>query len=143
MVSCLPVSFSWQQAHPIYRKTYLLLDQLRRVVGILYAQPRKGWQKVHNKAFHALKRVASYFNSRAAKPHRRGAFHSIPHGVSFGGGQEVSVTDIFANLSNGQNRSQGPYVTLSRRGPMIFSTGLWKGVLSNEYVSMQAVSNTL
>jgi hypothetical protein len=64
---------------------------------------------VHNKAFHALKRAASYFNSRTAKPHRRGAFHSIAHGVSFGGGQEVSVTDYFCNLSNRQHRSLGPY----------------------------------
>jgi hypothetical protein len=49
---------------------------------------------VHNKAFHALKRAASYFNSRTAKPHRRGAFHSIAHSVSFGGGQEVSDPEL-------------------------------------------------
>ena len=83
-----------QHAHGIYSQTYLLLDQARRIVGILYGQPRNGWRKVHNKAFHALKRAASYFNSRAAKPHRCGAFHSIAHGVSFGGGQEVSDPEL-------------------------------------------------
>jgi hypothetical protein len=112
-----------QDAHVIYSQTYLLLDQARRIVGVLYAQPRKGWQKVHNKAFDALKRAAYYFNSRAAKPHRHSAFHSIAHGVSFGGGQEVSELELFTKLSNRQHRSLGPYVTLTGRGPTTFSTG--------------------
>ena len=79
-----------QHAHPIHSRTYLLLDRARRVVGVLCAQPKQDWQKVHKKAYKAIQRVASYFNSRAAKPHRRGTFHSIAHGLSFGGGQEVS-----------------------------------------------------
>ena len=61
-----------QDAHVVYSQTYLLLDQAHRIVEVLYTQPRTSWQKVHNKAFHALKRAAYYFNSRAAKPHRRG-----------------------------------------------------------------------
>ena len=112
-----------QDAHVIYSQTYLLLDQAHRIVEVLYTQPRTSWRKVHNKAFRALKRAAYYFNSRAAKPHRRGAFHSIAHGVSFGGGQEVSELELFMKLSNRQHRSLGPYITLTGRGPTTFSTG--------------------
>ena len=83
-----------QHAQGIYSQTCLLLDQACHIVGILYRQPRNGWWKVHNKGFRALKRAVSYFNSRAAKPHRCGAFHSIVHGISFGGGQEVSDPEL-------------------------------------------------
>jgi hypothetical protein len=79
-----------QHAHLICSQTHLLLDQERRVAAVLLGQPREVWSQVHKDAFEALLKAAIYFNSTPVEPHTRGNFHSIAHGLSFGGGQQVA-----------------------------------------------------
>jgi hypothetical protein len=69
-------------------QTHLLLDEEHHVAGILHGQPRQGWQPVHNESFKALNKAVQFLNQTPAEPHLRGEFHSIAHGISFGGGQQ-------------------------------------------------------
>ncbi|KAF8332937.1 hypothetical protein F5887DRAFT_1080538 [Amanita rubescens] len=71
------------------RQTYPLLDTEGYVLGLLLGWPREGWDRTHDAAFGLLKKESVYFNARRRPKHRRGAFPSIAHGISYGGGQEV------------------------------------------------------
>ena len=53
-----------------------------------------GWKKALDRAFLALKKASSRLSPRAKGiTHRRGTFPTLPHGLSFGGGQTVgSIT---------------------------------------------------
>ncbi|KAF8325600.1 hypothetical protein F5887DRAFT_901156, partial [Amanita rubescens] len=65
-----------------------LLDTEGYVLGLLLGWPREGWDRTHDAAFGLLKKESVYFNARRRPKHRRGAFPSIAHGISYGGGQE-------------------------------------------------------
>ena len=80
----------------MYRQMHLILDEDHWVVGVLCGQPREGWPAVHKEAFKALKKAASHFNQRPAKPNICSNFHSIAHSISFGGGQVMSEPLPFA-----------------------------------------------
>ena len=82
--------------NPMYRQMHLILDEDCWVVGVLWGQPREGWWAVHKEAFDALKKAVLHFNQRPAKPNICGDFHSIAHGISFGGKQVVSEPLPFA-----------------------------------------------
>ena len=102
----LPPTF----AHWVFRTPHLLLDRENRVVGVLAGRPQGAmdWGAVHDSALSSLESVSKKLkvgpkvpkkksdNSRrdtahATPSHRRGSYVSISHGLSFGGGQEVSV----------------------------------------------------
>ncbi|KAK2465171.1 hypothetical protein APHAL10511_002802 [Amanita phalloides] len=71
-------------------KTHLLIDREGYVIGVLLGQPyeTEQWQAVHMDAFIALRKAASGLSNKDKKlENRRGPFPSIPHGISFGGGQ--------------------------------------------------------
>jgi hypothetical protein len=86
----------WEQflkADTKLRSSHLLLDTEKRVIGVLVGQPRgeERWKQVCMGVFEALKTAASSLNlSKEKKKHRRGEFPAVAHGISFGGGQEVS-----------------------------------------------------
>ncbi|KAF8322385.1 hypothetical protein F5887DRAFT_1213628 [Amanita rubescens] len=70
--------------------THLLLDKNGYIVGVLLGMPRdvKGWKEAQGMAFVALDKAADVICPRAKEAsHRRGEFPSLPHGISFGGGQ--------------------------------------------------------
>ena len=76
----------------VLRTTHLLLDREHHIIGVLVGRPRnsKDWDSVHDKALAALEAAASKMTfTDKEKTHRRGFFPAIPHGISFGGGQEV------------------------------------------------------
>lgn len=51
-----------------------------------------GWKEALDKAFLALKSVSDRLSPRAKDiTHRRGTFPTLPHGLSFGGGQTVGL----------------------------------------------------
>ncbi|KAG6847607.1 hypothetical protein H0H93_007078 [Arthromyces matolae] len=84
------VHFPWDG-----RSSHLLLDQSLTIVGILLGRPRDKaeqpgeWNATCQDAFEALKIAASSMAfSEKETNHRRGPFPSVPHGISFGGGQE-------------------------------------------------------
>ena len=77
------------------RKTHLLLDREHRVVGALVGRPRNAedWEAVHDQALKALESATLKMNlAKKATKNRRGQYHSIAHGISFGGGQKVRTT---------------------------------------------------
>ena len=76
-----------------YRGTRLLLDQDRYVGAVLLGQPKDAlsWSCVHDDAFDRLQGVASRLSfSPEESFNRRGSYPSVAHGLSFGGGQQVS-----------------------------------------------------
>ena len=88
-----PISSISAVAYPTRSQTHLLIDEIDRVIGVLYGQPRDlaGWQKANRRALKLLRKASTYFTARTVKPHRRGTFPSVAHGISFGGGQQVSA----------------------------------------------------
>ncbi|KAG6819649.1 hypothetical protein H0H93_009906 [Arthromyces matolae] len=83
------VHFPWDG-----RRSHLLLDKGLNIIGILLGKPRHKaeqpgeWDAVCQDAFEALKLAASSMAfSEKESNHRRGPFPSVPHGISFGGGQ--------------------------------------------------------
>jgi hypothetical protein len=74
------------------RSTHLLLDRLGYIVGVLLGMPRDaaGWEAALDDALVALRKAASKLSAKAKNTtHRRGAFPTLAHGISFGGGQTV------------------------------------------------------
>ena len=75
----------------------MLLDDHQRIVGALAGQPhnQKDWAHVTSQAVRKLEPIGKKLIKREAKRknkhfcQRHGKFLSVPHGISFGGGQEV------------------------------------------------------
>jgi hypothetical protein len=70
-----------------------LLDNEKHIIGVLVRQPKdeEAWRSVHMGVFDAFKKAAERMTfSKKERRHRRGAFPAKAHGISFGGGQEVS-----------------------------------------------------
>jgi hypothetical protein len=95
----------------MFRTPHLLLDRENRVIGVLAGRPQGAmdWGAVHDSALGSLESVSeklkvgrkeskkksdtSHRDTTPTPPsHRRGSYVSISHGLSFGGGQEVSVS---------------------------------------------------
>ena len=63
------------------------------MIGVLVGQlhDQDGWKKTLSNAFEALKEAVGKLNwAEAVVPHYRGSYQSVPHGISYGGGQQVS-----------------------------------------------------
>ncbi len=74
------------------RRTHLCLDHSRRVMVVFLGKPRtaEDWPLVASEGSRCLKDAAARMSLKEAA-HRRGFHASVPHGISFGGGQEVCV----------------------------------------------------
>lgn len=105
-MACFPWDGRWVFRHKraapladvLCRTTHLLLDNEQHVIGALVGQPKdaEGWQKVHDEAYKSLQAAASSMGfSHKETSHRRGAFPAVAHGISFGGGQAVSLFFFF------------------------------------------------
>lgn len=74
----------------------MLLDSEYRVVGALVGRPRGDeWEAVHDNAMVTLewaKKEMRFKKDDAEVSSRRGRYQSVAHGLSFGGGQDVSHT---------------------------------------------------
>ena len=82
-----------QVAYLLPRATHLLLDQGRRIIGVLAGRPKdKGWQEACEGAFFALDHVAQKaVPSKKDTESRRGIYPCIAYGISLGNGQVVSI----------------------------------------------------
>ena len=83
----------------MYRKTILILDRNKRVIAVLLGKPRDtsdpgqvSWHQVHDEGVRCLKEAAVDMSlTGTTDPHRRGTHHTVAHGISYGGGQDVRI----------------------------------------------------
>jgi hypothetical protein len=121
------------------RTPHLLLDREGVVVGALAGRPRdETWETVHDTAFKALRSAGKSmgYNPKETS-NRRGSFPTVAHGISFGGGQQVSRFSLrtpaaaFCNCSTAEARVSKARVGTERGGPgradekQSDSTALW------------------
>ena len=117
-MSCFGWDGRWGPLHPSIgccspsydRGTHLLLDRDRSVGGVLVGQPKdfESWGVVQEDAFDGLQGAASRLSfSDKECCHRRGHYPSLPHGISFGGGQPVRAS-VFLSINPAKQHEQEP-----------------------------------
>lgn len=87
----------------VLRTSHPLLDREHRVVGVLLGTPSmpKEWQAIHDEAWAALQSVRSQLQlPNEGIESKRGAFPSLAHGLSYGGGQLVRASLCLLSYSN-------------------------------------------
>jgi hypothetical protein len=70
-----------------------IIDKIGRVIAMLCGHPDDAdWESVHVKAANTMWRAQHHIRcTKKNSKHRRGHFTALAAGVSFGGGQKVSV----------------------------------------------------
>jgi hypothetical protein len=96
----MPFSTFGSNCLSITRKPHLFLDREGIVIGALARQPKEeSWGAVHDAAFKVLQSTGKKMKyNKKETSNRRGPFPTVAHGISFGGGQQVSSPQ---NLSSG------------------------------------------
>jgi hypothetical protein len=102
MGSEYPSGFCLIFTEMVSRKMHLLLDRRHHVIGALIGQPQGAhdWKAVHDGALGTLQAAAADmgFTEREVMGGRHGFFPTVAHGLSYGGGQKVSMPELLFPL---------------------------------------------